>query len=67
MPPCPQLAPQHAPALTITLAVAAQVRNLTGNPIAGVDPHELVDTRPILYEMQVRGRGCASVCAGVRW
>jgi len=21
------------------------VRNLTGNPIAGVDPHELVDTR----------------------
>lgn len=27
------------------------VRNLTGNPIAGVDPHELVDTRPMLYEM----------------
>jgi ferredoxin-nitrite reductase len=21
------------------------VRNLTGNPIAGVDPHELIDTR----------------------
>jgi len=27
------------------------VRNLTGSPIAGVDPHELLDTRPILYEM----------------
>ena len=30
------------------------VRNLTGNPIAGVDPHELIDTRPILREMEVR-------------
>lgn len=29
------------------------VRNLTGNPIAGVDPHELIDTRPFLREMQV--------------
>lgn len=28
------------------------VRNLTGNPIAGVDPHELVDTRPMLKEME---------------
>ncbi len=28
------------------------VRNLTGNPIAGVDPHELVDTRPLLKEME---------------
>ncbi|KAG2489125.1 hypothetical protein HYH03_012351 [Edaphochlamys debaryana] len=28
------------------------VRNLTGNPIAGVDPHELVDTRPILRDME---------------
>lgn len=28
------------------------VRNLTGNPIAGVDPHELVDTRPICQELQ---------------
>ncbi len=36
------------------------VRNLTGNPIAGVDPHELIDTRPILQEMQV---GMASRCA----
>ncbi len=24
------------------------VRNLTGNPLAGIDPHELIDTRPIL-------------------
>ena len=28
------------------------VRNLTGNPIAGLDPHELVDTRPICYALQ---------------
>lgn len=28
------------------------VRNLTGNPIAGVDPHELIDTRPLLWELQ---------------
>lgn len=28
------------------------VRNLTGNPIAGVDPHELIDTRPLLYKLQ---------------
>lgn len=24
------------------------VRNLTGNPLAGLDPHELMDTRPLL-------------------
>ncbi|GIL76708.1 hypothetical protein Vretimale_8819 [Volvox reticuliferus] len=28
------------------------VRNLTGNPIAGVDPHELIDTRPLLRDME---------------
>ncbi|GLC36087.1 hypothetical protein PLESTB_001382100 [Pleodorina starrii] len=28
------------------------VRNLTGNPIAGVDPHELIDTRPLLRQME---------------
>nr|QBQ03924.1 ferredoxin-nitrite reductase [Haematococcus lacustris] len=28
------------------------VRNLTGNPIAGLDPHELIDTRPLLKELQ---------------
>ena len=37
------------------------VRNLTGNPIAGVDPHELIDTRPFLRDMQDmitnKGRG----------
>lgn len=27
------------------------VRNLTGSPIAGLDPHELFDTRPVLREM----------------
>lgn len=37
------------------------VRNLTGNPIAGVDPHELIDTRPLLRDMEAmlfnNGRG----------
>lgn len=28
------------------------VRNLSGNPIAGLDPYELVDTRPLLQELQ---------------
>lgn len=28
------------------------IRNLTGNPIAGVDPHELIDTRPLLKKLQ---------------
>jgi ferredoxin-nitrite reductase len=28
------------------------VRNLTGNPIAGVDPHELIDTIPLCQEIQ---------------
>jgi ferredoxin-nitrite reductase len=23
------------------------VRNITGNPLAGIDPHELIDTRPL--------------------
>lgn len=25
------------------------VRNLTGSPIAGIDPHELVDSRPLCH------------------
>lgn len=28
------------------------VRNITGNPIAGIDPHELIDTRPICTDLQ---------------
>jgi len=31
------------------------VRNLTGSPIAGLDPHELIDVRPLL---QVRVCAC---------
>ncbi len=38
--------------LTSFMSGMDNVRNLTGNPLAGVDPHELVDTRPIL---RVRG------------
>jgi ferredoxin-nitrite reductase len=26
-------------------------RNITGNPLAGIDPHELVDTRPIVAKL----------------
>lgn len=25
------------------------VRNMTGSPIAGIDPHELLDVRPLNY------------------
>ena len=25
------------------------VRNMTGSPIAGLDPHELIDVRPLNY------------------
>jgi hypothetical protein len=25
------------------------VRNITGSPIAGIDPHELLDTRPLCH------------------
>lgn len=38
--------------LTSKMSGMDNVRNLTGNPIAGLDPHEVVDTRPILAEMQ---------------
>ncbi|MFZ9947608.1 MAG: ferredoxin--nitrite reductase, partial [Vulcanococcus sp.] len=27
-------------------------RNVTGNPIAGIDPHEIVDTRPYTVELE---------------
>ena len=35
------------------------VRNLTGNPLAGIDPHELVDTRPLLDDLNemITGKG----------
>ncbi len=37
------------------------VRNLTGSPIAGLDPHELLDVRPLLYKLNDvlfnKGRG----------
>ena len=28
------------------------VRNMTGSPIAGLDPHELIDVRPLNYGVQ---------------
>ena len=42
----------HANNMTSFMTGMDNVRNLTGNPIAGVDPHELVDTRPLLSDMQ---------------
>lgn len=40
--------------LTSFMTGMDNVRNLTGSPIAGLDPHELVDVRQTLVEMQVR-------------
>ena len=38
------------------------VRNMTGSPIAGLDPHELIDVRPLNYGAQhvLDGIACAS-------
>jgi ferredoxin-nitrite reductase len=43
----------HAMGLTSFMSGMDNVRNLTGSPIAGLDPHELVDVRAMLVEMQV--------------
>lgn len=40
------------------------VRNLTGSPIAGIDPHELIDVRPLL---QVCVLVCVYMCFVVMW
>ena len=37
--------------LTTRGAGADNIRNLTGSPIAGVDPQELIDTRPLVREL----------------
>lgn len=42
----------EANGLTSFMSGMDNVRNLTGSPIAGLDPHELVDVRPLLTEMQ---------------
>jgi hypothetical protein len=39
--------------LTSFMTGMDNVRNLTGSPIAGLDPEELLDVRPMLVEMQV--------------
>lgn len=38
------------------------VRNLTGSPISGIDPHELVDVRPLL-QARARARMVVTVRA----
>jgi ferredoxin-nitrite reductase len=43
--------------LTSFMSGMDNVRNLTGSPIAGLDPEELLDVRPMLVEMQVCIRG----------
>ena len=30
------------------------VRNITGSPISGIDPHELIDPRPLCHELNAR-------------
>lgn len=40
--------------LTSFMSGMDNVRNLTGSPIAGLDPHELADVRQTLVDMQVR-------------
>ena len=40
--------------LTSVMTGMDNVRNLTGSPIAGLDPHELLDVRPMIRELQVR-------------
>ena len=51
-----EIAPQHARAVLERLADAGitsrgagadNIRNITGNPTAGIDPRELIDTRPL--------------------
>jgi len=37
--------------LTTRGAGADNIRNLTGNPLAGIDPQELIDTRPLVREL----------------
>lgn len=46
--------------LTNVMTGMDNVRNLTGNPIAGLDPHELIDTRPFLDDLNdmITGRRC---------
>lgn len=54
--------------LTTTMSGMDNVRNLTSSPIAGVDPHELMDVRPLVVELQnmitnyVSGVPTAGVC-----
>ena len=43
----------EAMGLTSFMTGMDNVRNLTGSPIAGLDPHELMDVRPMLVELQV--------------
>lgn len=37
--------------LTSLMSGMDNVRNITGSPIAGIDPHELLDTRPLCHEL----------------
>ena len=41
------------------------VRNMTGSPIAGLDPHELIDVRPLNYGAQHVPRMPLSVPAAI--
>lgn len=40
------------------------VRNMTGSPIAGIDPHELLDVRPLNHGAQsLSSAGSSAACA----
>ncbi|EFN52613.1 hypothetical protein CHLNCDRAFT_26644 [Chlorella variabilis] len=51
--------------LTSFMSGMDNVRNITGSPIAGIDPHELVDPRPLTHELNAaitnNGKGNAAL------
>jgi ferredoxin-nitrite reductase len=50
----PLLAAMEAVGLTSRQSGHDNPRNITGNPLAGIDPEELVDTRPLVAAIQAR-------------
>ena len=42
----------HAVGMTSIQSGLDNVRNITGSPIAGIDPHEVIDTRELVQQLQ---------------
>ncbi len=59
-----------APAAPAVQSGMDNVRNITGSPIAGIDPHELIDTRPLCHGalclLAIFG-GCPACRCGMHW